>query len=147
MTHSDLLIPIYSFRFTQSLLGKCVLFRTTQTLVAASLRYTVVILNIECLDIFAWQREKMGESIPESWVGTTAQCTVCLVGVCVREWERECVGCNNGIGGGFPWKACNLKVPKVARFWRGSKDAPPKMMFLDATKKVASLGTLIHNAK
>jgi len=29
----------------------------------------------------------------------------------------------------------------------GSKDAPQKMQFLGAIKKVASLGTFMHNAK
>jgi len=38
-------------------------------------------------------------------------------------------------------------VPKVASFSMGSKDAPQKMQFLGAIKKVASLGAFIQNAK
>ena len=41
---------------------------------------------------------------------------------------------------GVKWKHCNIQAPKVARFFMGSKDAPQKMQFLGAIKKVSSLG-------
>jgi len=57
----------------------------------------------------------------------------------------ETVGCNNGIGG-IHENPVTSKYPKLPDFM-GSKDAPEKMKFFGAIKKVASLGTFIQNAK
>jgi len=53
--------------------------------------------------------------------------------------------CDNGRG--FPSKPCNFKASKVASFWMGSKDAPQKMQFLGAIKKVSSLDVPHQNTK
>ena len=56
------------------------------------------------------------------------------------------IGCNNGIGG-FHENLVTYKRPKLPFFLFGSKDAPQKMQFLGAIKKVASLGAFIQHAK
>jgi len=44
-------------------------------------------------------------------------------------------------------KLCNFSGSRVAKFLMGSKDAPQKMQFLGAIKKVASLDPWHQNAK
>jgi len=55
------------------------------------------------------------------------------------------LGCNNGIGE-FHENLVTLKHPSC-QILMGSKEAPQKMLFLNAIKKVASLGAFIQNAK
>jgi hypothetical protein len=55
------------------------------------------------------------------------------------------LGCNNGTG--IECKPCNFWENRLATFSMGSKDAPQKMQFLDAIKKVAGPFTFIQNAK
>jgi len=57
----------------------------------------------------------------------------------------ETVGCNNGIGG-IHENPVTSKYPKLPDFM-GSKDAPEKMKFIGAIKKVASRSTFIQNVK